>query len=60
VGQAALQETREFGAARIAGVEMAFAAAHLRAAVSALDEVIGVVTAEDVLDRVFATFCVGK
>jgi tRNA modification GTPase len=58
--ETALQETREFGAARRAGVEMAFAAAHLRAAVSALDDVIGVVTADDVLDRVFATFCVGK
>jgi len=33
---------------------------HLRAAVLALDELIGAVTPEDVLDRVFAAFCVGK
>jgi tRNA modification GTPase len=33
---------------------------HLRAAVSALEDVIGVVSTEDVLDRVFATFCIGK
>jgi len=32
----------------------------LRAAVVALDDLIGAVTPEDVLDRVFATFCVGK
>jgi len=58
--ETALLETREFGIARRSGVETAFAAAHLRAAVSALDGIIGMVTAEDVLDRVFATFCVGK
>jgi tRNA U34 5-carboxymethylaminomethyl modifying GTPase MnmE/TrmE len=32
----------------------------LRSAVGALDDLIGVVTPEDVLDRVFASFCVGK
>jgi tRNA modification GTPase len=36
------------------------AAVHLRAAVHALEELIGVVDVEDVLDRVFASFCVGK
>ena len=36
------------------------AAVHLRAAVGALDELIGAVDVEDVLGRVFATFCVGK
>jgi tRNA modification GTPase len=36
------------------------AAVHLRAAVGALDELIGAVDVEDVLSRVFATFCVGK
>lgn len=35
-------------------------AAHLRAAAGALEELIGVVDVEDVLGRVFATFCVGK
>ena len=36
------------------------AAVHLRSAVHALEELIGAVDVEDVLERVFATFCVGK
>lgn len=36
------------------------AAVHIRAAIGALDELIGAVDAEDVLGRVFATFCIGK
>jgi tRNA modification GTPase len=36
------------------------AAVHIRAAVAALDELIGVVDVDDVLGRVFATFCIGK
>ena len=35
-------------------------AVHLRAAGSALEELIGVVEREDVLDVVFRTFCIGK
>ena len=35
-------------------------AVHLRSAVGALEELIGVVDTEDVLDRVFRSFCVGK
>jgi tRNA modification GTPase len=35
-------------------------AVHLRTAVHALEELIGVVEIEDVLDRVFSSFCVGK
>jgi len=35
-------------------------AVHLRAAISALEELVGVVDTEDVLDRVFRSFCVGK
>jgi tRNA modification GTPase len=35
-------------------------AVHLRAAVEALEEIIGVVSADDVLERVFSAFCVGK
>ena len=56
----ALAELDCFGAAREARVEAVAAATHLRAAVLALDDLIGVVTPDDVLDRVFATFCVGK
>jgi len=33
---------------------------HVRAATEALDELIGVVDVEAVLDRVFASFCIGK
>ncbi|HVF40176.1 MAG TPA: tRNA uridine-5-carboxymethylaminomethyl(34) synthesis GTPase MnmE [Gemmatimonadaceae bacterium] len=36
------------------------AAVHLRSAVSALEELIGAVSTDDVLDRVFSSFCVGK
>jgi len=36
------------------------AAVHLRTAVNALEELIGAVDIEDVLDRVFSSFCVGK
>jgi tRNA modification GTPase len=42
------------------GVPTVVAAVHLRAAVHALEEIIGVVDTEDILDRVFAEFCVGK
>ncbi len=56
----ALAELDAFSAARASGVDAAATATHLRAAVLALDDLIGVVTPDDVLDRVFATFCVGK
>lgn len=36
------------------------AAIHVRAAASALEELIGVVDVEQVLDKVFSSFCVGK
>jgi tRNA modification GTPase len=36
------------------------AAVHLRAAVHALEELVGAVDVEEVLERVFASFCVGK
>ena len=58
--QRALGEVEAFHAARESGVDAAAAATHLRAAVGALDDLIGVVTPDDVLDRVFASFCVGK
>ncbi len=56
----ALAEVDAFRNARGDGVEAAAAATHLRAAIGALDDLIGVVTPDDVLDRVFASFCVGK
>jgi tRNA modification GTPase len=39
---------------------IAVAAVHLRTAVHALEELIGTVDVEEVLDRVFSSFCVGK
>jgi tRNA modification GTPase len=56
----ALGEVEAFHIARESGVDAAAAATHLRAAVGALDDLIGVVTPDDILDRVFASFCVGK
>ncbi|MEJ2237262.1 MAG: hypothetical protein P8X82_03115, partial [Gemmatimonadales bacterium] len=56
----AQEELAAFGEARKAGLDGVVAATHLRSAVDALDEIIGVVTTDDILDRVFATFCVGK
>ena len=56
----ALDEVRAFTAARASGLEGAVVATHLRAAVMALEGIIGVVAPDDVLGRIFATFCVGK
>jgi tRNA modification GTPase len=56
----AREEVVAFGAARADGLDAAVAATHLRAAVTALESVIGLVTPDDVLARVFSTFCVGK
>jgi tRNA modification GTPase len=56
----ALTELDAFQDARASRVDAAAAATHLRAAVTALDDVIGAVTPDDVLDRVFSMFCVGK
>ena len=56
----ALAELEAFWAARTSGVDAAATATHLRTAVLALDDLIGAVTPDDVLDRVFASFCVGK
>ncbi len=39
---------------------MPVAGTHLRAAAGALESLIGVVGVDDVLDRVFSSFCVGK
>ena len=37
-----------------------YAATHLDAALDALADVVGETTAEDVLRRIFSTFCIGK
>lgn len=41
-------------------VTPAIAAVHLRAGVNALEEIIGAVSVDDLLDQVFSRFCVGK
>jgi tRNA modification GTPase len=56
----ASDELTRFGEALGADIPATVAAVHLRAAVAALDALIGVVRTDDILDRVFADFCVGK
>jgi len=41
-------------------VPVVVAAVHMRAAATALESLIGAIDVDDVLDRVFRTFCVGK
>jgi tRNA modification GTPase len=53
-------EVRGFARALRDGLPAEVAATHLRTAEAALEELLGVVTVEDVLDAVFAQFCVGK
>jgi len=57
----ALAEIRQFQEAwRGEKLPAPVASVHLRAAVYVLEELIGAVDVEDVLDRVFSSFCVGK
>ena len=59
--ETAYAETTEFG--RVWSGQRfpaTVAAIHLRTAVIALEELIGTVEIENVLDRVFSSFCVGK
>ena len=42
------------------GIEAELIALHLRRATASLDEVLGVVTTDDILNRVFSRFCIGK
>lgn len=57
----ALEELEGFLSAWEGGkVPAPVAAVHVRGATHALDELIGSVDVEDVLDRVFRSFCVGK
>lgn len=59
--QRARDEVACFDTVRAAGALPAtVAAVHLRTACDALEELIGAVDVDDVLDRVFSAFCVGK
>lgn len=58
---AAREELRQFAEAwQARALPAPVAAVHLRAAVGMLEELVGSVDIEQVLERVFRTFCVGK
>ena len=57
----ALTEVRAFqNVWRVRALPAPVAAVHLRTAITALEDLIGAVDVEDVLDEVFRRFCVGK
>ena len=56
----ALEEVESFANALRDGVPAEVASTHLRPAETALEELLGVISPEDILDRVFADFCIGK
>jgi tRNA modification GTPase len=59
--QEAEQELAAFEEALTRGdPPVAIAAVHVRAAAGALESIIGGLDVEDILDRVFASFCIGK
>jgi len=58
--EAARDAVAAFATALESGVPAVLAASHLREAEEALEELVGVVSSEDVLDVVFRDFCVGK
>jgi tRNA modification GTPase len=53
-------EVLAFAQGLAGGLPAEVAATHLRTAETALEELLGVISVEDVLDAVFAKFCVGK
>jgi tRNA modification GTPase len=58
--ESARAEIESFGAVLRTGLPAEVASSHLRAAEAALEDVLGAISTEDVLDVVFAEFCVGK
>jgi tRNA modification GTPase len=59
VGRAAA-EVGAFEAALREGVPAEYAGAHLKSAASALEELVGLVETDEILDRLFREFCIGK
>jgi len=53
-------EVARFASALGGGVPAEMAAAHLREAESSLEGLVGAIDHEEVLDRVFRSFCIGK
>ena len=56
----AREEIGAFRRALAAGVPAEAAATHLRPAETALEELLGVIPREEILDRLFRDFCIGK
>jgi tRNA modification GTPase len=56
----AARELQAFSEALRGGVPAEMAATHLRPAETALEELLGVIEPEEVLDRLFREFCIGK
>lgn len=56
----ALAELQAFRKALAAGVPAEAAATHLRPAETALEELLGVIPREEILDKLFRDFCIGK
>jgi tRNA modification GTPase len=56
----AREELRGFQEALAGGIPAEVAATHLRPAETALEELLGVIPREEILDRLFREFCIGK
>ncbi len=56
----ALDEVRAFRIGLETGLPAEVAATHLRPAETALEELLGVIPREEILDRLFREFCIGK
>lgn len=56
----ALDELREFRDGLESGLPAEVAATHLRPAETELEELMGVIPREEILDRLFREFCIGK
>jgi len=53
-------EIRDFARAIERGIPPEVASAHLKSAATATEELLGTIGADEVLDRVFSDFCIGK
>ena len=56
----AKKELRAFRDALVQGLPAEVAATHLRPAETALEELLGVIPREEILDKLFREFCIGK
>jgi len=56
----AVEERSAFERALAKRIPAEVAATHLRPAETALEDILGIVTLDEILDRVFRDFCIGK